>query len=163
MMFFRSSGLYQKKNWRCASFSRWVLALNIGSSVYGWNPLYQASVATVIGVGVKSCTCSRWKSRRLVITASSAMSSSLHPGCEEIKYGISCWRRFSSRLMRSNIFLNVSNCSKEGLRITDNTRSLVCSGATFNRPLTWLTINSRVYSAVLRLIASSLLWWSNRS
>ncbi len=51
MMFFRSSGLYQKKNWRCASFSRWVLALNIGSSVYGWNPLYQASVATVIGVG----------------------------------------------------------------------------------------------------------------
>ena len=41
-------------------------------------------------VGVKSCTCSRWKSRRLVITASSAMSSSLHPGCEEIKYGISC-------------------------------------------------------------------------
>lgn len=90
MMFFRSSGLYQKKNCRCASFSRWVLALNIGSSVYGWNPLYQASVATVIGVGVKSCTYSRWKSRRLVITASSAISSSLHPGCEEIKYGISC-------------------------------------------------------------------------
>ena len=136
MIFLLSSGLYQKKNCRWASFSRWVLALNIGSNVYGWNPVYQASVATVIGVGVKSCTCSKWKSRRLVITASSAISSSLHPGCEEMKYGISCWRRFSSRLMRSNILLNVSNCLKEGLRITDNTRSLVCSGATFSRPLT---------------------------
>ena len=52
MIFLLSSGLYQKKNCRCASFSRWVLALNIGSNVYGWNPVYQASVATVIGVGV---------------------------------------------------------------------------------------------------------------
>ena len=33
-------------------------------------------------------------------------------------------------------FLKVSNCSNEGLRMMDNTRSLVCSGATFSRPLT---------------------------
>ena len=33
MIFLRSSGLYQKKNWRCASFSRCVLALHTGSSV----------------------------------------------------------------------------------------------------------------------------------
>ena len=76
----RSSGLYQKKNWRCASFSRGDLALNTGSSVYGSYPVYHASVLTVIGVGVKSCTCSRWKSSCLVFTASSAMSSSRHPG-----------------------------------------------------------------------------------
>ena len=59
MMFRRSSGLYQKKNCLWANFSRWVLALNTGSRVYGWKPVYQASVATVIGVGVKSCTCSK--------------------------------------------------------------------------------------------------------
>ena len=42
-------------------------------------------VATVIGVGVKSCTCSRWKSRRRVFTASSAMSISWQPGCDDMK------------------------------------------------------------------------------
>ena len=36
MMFWRSEGLYQKKNWRWASLSRCVLAEYIGSSVYGW-------------------------------------------------------------------------------------------------------------------------------
>ena len=72
----RSSGLYQKKNMRWASFSFWVLALNTGSKVYGSYPVYQVSVEIVIGVGVKSCTCSRWKSSPLVITASSAISSS---------------------------------------------------------------------------------------
>ena len=35
MIFFRSSGLYQKKNCLCASFSFGVLAENTGSSVYG--------------------------------------------------------------------------------------------------------------------------------
>ena len=43
-------------------------------------PVAQVSVLTVMGVGVKSCTCSRWKSSVCVITASSAMSSSVQPG-----------------------------------------------------------------------------------
>ena len=80
-----SSGLYQKKNCRCASFSCCVFAQLTGSSVYGWKPEYQASVASVIGVGVKSCTCSSWKSNFFVVMASSAMSASVHPGWLEMK------------------------------------------------------------------------------
>lgn len=76
----RSSGLYQKKNFRCANFSFCVFAEYTGCSVYGSSPVYHVSVLTVIGVGVKSCTCSSLKSSPLVITANSAMSSSLHPG-----------------------------------------------------------------------------------
>ena len=54
-----SSGLYQKKNCLCANFSRWVFAEYTGCNVYGSKPVYHVSVLTVIGVGVKSCTCSR--------------------------------------------------------------------------------------------------------
>lgn len=76
----RCSGLYQKKNCRWSSFSCGVFAENTFSMVYGSYPVYHVSVATVIGVGVKSCTCSRWKSSPFVTTASSAMSSARHPG-----------------------------------------------------------------------------------
>ena len=38
-----------------------------------------------------------------------------------------------------------ANSLNEGLRISFNTASEVCSGATFNRPLTCLQISSRVY------------------
>ena len=63
----------------CRSLAKTIaqnVALNTGSRVYGSYPVYQVSVEIVIGVGVKSCTCSRWKSKPLVITASSAISSS---------------------------------------------------------------------------------------
>ena len=131
-----SSGLYQKKNCRWASLSAGVLALNTGCRVYGSEPVYHASVLTVMGVGVKSCTCSRWKSNPLVITANSAISSAVHPGCELMKYGIICCLNPSALLIRSKIFLNCLNCSNEGLRMCMSTLSLVCSGATFSRPLT---------------------------
>ena len=38
------------------------------------------SVANVIGVGVKSCTCSNLKFKFLVLAANSAICSCLHPG-----------------------------------------------------------------------------------
>lgn len=42
---------------------RQFLALGLGTEYgfqcIGWKPVYHASVATVMGVGVKSCTCSR--------------------------------------------------------------------------------------------------------
>ena len=85
---------------------------------------------------VKSCTCSRWKSRLFVSTASSAMSASWHPGCDDMKYGINCCRRPFLRFVSSNTRLNLWKSPNPGFLMMLNTFDDVCSGATLSRPLT---------------------------
>ena len=91
------------------------------------------------------------------------MSSSVHPGWLLMKYGIICCLRFSFVLISSKIFLNSSNCLNDGFRISRNTLSDVCSGATLSLPLTCLHISSRVYVLAVLLQFSSLLLCSSRS
>ena len=93
-------------------------------------------MATVIGVGVKSCTYSNLKPSSLVRTARFAISSSLQPGWPEMKYGTSCWLSPSFLSIRSNIFLNSLKCSKDGFLIILRISEDVCSGATFSLPET---------------------------
>ena len=68
---------------------------------------YIGSVALVSGVGVKSCTCSRWKSRPLVMTADEGIEpDKSYTGALNVRISPATHRRAAMLARMSGVTLN---------------------------------------------------------
>ncbi len=81
----RLAGSPQRSSAFCIRFSSMSRVTCTGLPVMGWKPDQWMSEASVMGVGMKSCTCCGFQRFCCRYSMSCTASSSEAPGCEEMK------------------------------------------------------------------------------